>query len=575
MKIRDLVFDIIVEEVKNKKLFNAVIDKWSNEYPELKSDNEEIRQKALKNAEEVFLRHEQVKTNLSEKNPIVYGFLIRHDGTDPNLVKYTINDLKQIEKIKLKDLVTFLRELVNFETEIFSTTKNDKEKNEEELSKIFEDKGNNKTPEKIEASKQMWYDTSSAMINEDGFRVYKIMNQPQSIRMGYYYQYLHRKVYQKEKGNHIVNPPWCVTWRGSDVTEFPEDENGNRIPGSAPLFSHSNNLYYSYRKNHGFTFYFVIDENRGPEDRYHMSSLVATKTGFILTSMFNDGDNSMSWDQIVKIYPKLDGHRDKIQYRAPSEDEISSLSIVDIINENENDPQHEFARQSLDTKLQYITAGGSIKKVKSWMSMPNNLRQSYIESTGLDNVFTKFSTLELIEAVFKEGFYDKLDRRLKILGKSGVDYLVQEILKRKYETHYISKENREFSIFKSKDTGKFGIYVKKQLKWLVKNNIEYKDDYNIIEHRIYLDKEGEMHLVELYSKTNTTDDTSFVSVTKPSESTDYTSILTYNSFVNHVEGKLLTRKEDDTDPDEPEGGFTGGFDDNAIDVKEYKQVTSF
>jgi hypothetical protein len=46
MKIRDLVFDIIVEEVKNKKLFNSVINKWSNEYPELKSDNEEIKSKA-------------------------------------------------------------------------------------------------------------------------------------------------------------------------------------------------------------------------------------------------------------------------------------------------------------------------------------------------------------------------------------------------------------------------------------------------------------------------------------------------------------------------------------------------
>lgn len=572
MKIRDLVFDIIVEEVKNKKLFNSVINKWSNEYPELKSDNEEIKSKATQEVEKIFLRHEQIKSSFSEKNPIIYGFLIRHDGTDPNLVKYTINDLKQIEKIKLKDLVNLLRELGNFETDLFSDKKEDQEKNEEDLQRIFSENGKNKTPEKIELSKQMWFDNANAIVNEDGFRVYKILNQTHSIRMGYYYQYLHRKVYQKLKGGMIIRSPWCVTWRGQSVQEFPEDENGQRIPGSSPLFSHGENLYGYYRKEQGYTFYFIIDESKDTEDKYHLSSLVATKTGFILTSMYNDGDNSMTWDQILKIYPKLDGYKDKIQYRAPNSDEISSLSIVDLINENENDPQHEFARQSLDTKLQYITAGGSIKKVRSWMSMPNNLRQTYIENTGIDNAFTRFSTLELIEAVFKEGFFDKLDRRLKILGKSGVDYIIQEILKRKYETHYISKENKGFSVFKSKDTGKFGIYVKNNLKWLIKNNIEYKDDYSILEYRIYLDKQGEMHLVEFYSKTNTMDNTSFVTVTIPTVSSDHASIITYDSFMNNVDGKLLTRKEGEEDPDEPEGGFTGDFEPDAIDVKEYKPV---
>jgi hypothetical protein len=33
MRIQDLVFDLLVEEVKNKKLFNFLLDKWYGNNP--------------------------------------------------------------------------------------------------------------------------------------------------------------------------------------------------------------------------------------------------------------------------------------------------------------------------------------------------------------------------------------------------------------------------------------------------------------------------------------------------------------------------------------------------------------
>ena len=33
MRIQDLVFDVLVEEVKNKKLFNYLLEKWYGDNP--------------------------------------------------------------------------------------------------------------------------------------------------------------------------------------------------------------------------------------------------------------------------------------------------------------------------------------------------------------------------------------------------------------------------------------------------------------------------------------------------------------------------------------------------------------
>ena len=234
---------------------------------------------------------------------------------------------------------------------------------------------------------------------------------------------------------------------------------------------------------------------------------------YVLTSLRNDGDNSMGWDEIVRIYPKLSTYKDKIKYREPSEDEIESKSIIDIINENEGG-QHEFARQSPERKEAYIDGMGTLKKPKSWMSMSPSLRTKYIDVMTIADAYNRFNNLDFLNVVLNtEGFSAKLDRKLKILGRpEGIAYLVDYLMKHEYQVGRRSIDNSKISTYRSRVNKKFGLFDYSKGTWIKSGGVEYGPYYNKVKDTLYFDENRKGYIVELYSDSMEENDKSFYAV---------------------------------------------------------------
>lgn len=493
MKFKDLIYDIIVEEVKNKKLFDALMNKWRETFPKLTNEQGEY----------IYKRHDAIKGQIKPNNPAVITFLRRYDGNFGN-PKFELKDITDITKLNIKFLIEFLEEFGNFNLDIEDNENIDKENKEKEIASIFAREGKEPTNDKIEISKSFWYDTSNALINEDNFRIYEIMNQAQSIRMGYYYQQIHLKNYleRKNKGQY-TNAPWCVTWREKYKEYENRDENGKGI--GASLFEHGSNMYGTYRISHNRTFYFIIDESKDMFDKYYMSALQIDNVGnFKLTSLLNDGDFNKTWDEIVEIYPKLGQYRDLIKFRKMSQDEIETKSIIDVINENENSPNY-FARQSSRRKEEYIDALGTLKKPESWESMPSTLKDKYIDVMTSADAYQRFSNFEFLKSVLNTpGIFKKLEDKLRRLGLGkGIGYIVDNIMKTEYKRYRTSANNVNRVIYTDKGSeSKYGIFNNLKGYWDEYDGVQYTPEYRQGITDFIIDKNNNQYLLEEYQHNN-------------------------------------------------------------------------
>lgn len=446
-----------------KELLAKLTELWREDVPSLTDEQ----------ARKVFDKYRDVTTKLTDQNnPAVFSFLARNDGKNGSQ-KYTYDDLKN-GKVGLKQLLMFLKEYNNFKMDIEGTDINTSAY-DEKLNKIFDTQDQKPSEEKIEASKSLWYGEKNCVVNEDGFRVYTITNQKDSIRMGYYYMDV-LKHFITING-YSSKTPWCVASRGDAQTEY--STNGRQLINSMT------NMYVSYRTSNDYTFYFIIDEerlkfiNNDGLFKYGMSAL-AVKPGerYVLTSMFNDGESNVTWNEVLRIYPKIAEHREKFVYRNydPKESDASvKKTVLDTINEIDGS-RDSFWTQTPDEKELYVSMGGRLNKEKSWLSMNNNLREIYISSTQEHDANSKFSTEEFFNAIIRSGkvWADKLDRRLKILGKSGIAFISDNFMKINYDTARIGKKNSNIKLFKHKQTGKYGIYNISAGSWLNMDGITYE-----------------------------------------------------------------------------------------------------
>jgi hypothetical protein len=474
MKIGELVFDLLLEEVKQKNLFNALLKKWREESPQFNALDPE---KQLEVGEKIFVQHSRIKNSIGLNIPAVASFLARYDG-EHGSAKYDLNTLKDIQKLPLPKLVEFLTEWGKFylDVNLGGEDEVNQEEKEEELKIIFDKDGPKVSNDKLEASKALWYDENSTLVSKPNFRAYEIMNEEMSKRFGYYYQTMHKKAWMTHRGANdgvSVNNPWCVTWRGNSFSEYPTyDENGDGQ--GKPLFTHGGNLYGSYRRE-GRTFFFIIDENKSQDDRYYMGALQKIGANWRLTSMFNDGDTTMTWNRVVEIYPELDNERDLFNDRPLDNNELNQNSILNIVNENGG--PNDFTRQSPARKDQYVTLGGYITKPRSWSVMNADLRDKYINTIGTDNAFQKIRNEELLNAILETpGFKDSLIRRLKIINKD-LSYIVDNIMQQNYEVEYTGKKNKDIRIYRNKNNHRYGIFDILNNKWLIHDGIKYESNF--------------------------------------------------------------------------------------------------
>lgn len=466
INFKDTLFDILSEQKISKAVSNALLTKWGAQNPNI--THEEV--------EKLFNRFREIQNGLSPNKAQVISFLNRFDGQ---------HGYERFDPINLKDILKYSYKEIKFLIGEYTT--DNVEPNE--MDNVFNDKDPKSTPEKVEASKALWDSENFLIVNEEGLKVFNIPDQMTSINFGYYAESINRLQYEVT-GEH-TNSIWCVTWRNGRNTS---------------------NMWGSYRTQ-GRSFYFVMDTSRNPEtDKYFMGALQVDQnvgTGYRLTSVRNDGDNAMTWKNIVKIYPRLEQYKDLIVNKPYSADELKEKNVVGQISEVAG--PYQFKRVERPLKLAYINNHGVLKDPESWRSMDEQLRALYITTTREPEISNKFSNLGFVAEIKKVGSeFTLLNNRLKQLGKPGIGYLIDYFMAKEFKVSRISEDNENIRLYISIQTGKYGLYNTRINNWVDLNGISYFPSYNKLkEEDIIRISREESYGVEIFSKSNQPDDTSF------------------------------------------------------------------
>jgi hypothetical protein len=491
MKFKKVLEDMLSEEIKNKKLFEVMLKKWFGDTP-----TEDQRSEG----EIYFEGFEQIKTEnkLRENAPEVRAFLL-------NFPKFDVKLLGDLRYYTLPQVKYIVSEFVNINLG----------DEEDPTPEIF--RGNNlpATDERIQASKDLWFGSANLIIDKGTLRVYKIYTRKDSMSFGYYLKHLiDNKPYNELEYRNV----WCIT--------NPDEER---------------NMYGGYRDRR--TFYFVIDESKSPEKTknkqeyiYYLSALQSTKDGgskLRLTPIENNGsDPQVTPEEVYSIYPELKGELEKIVFKEFEDSELGKVTdILELVNEMQTN-KYEFAKVSKSLKKRYIDKNKTLKTERSWMTMNGALKQSYIDLTTKQNVFERFSSIELINIILSnKSETTSLDRRLKMVGLSGLKYLINKnILNEHWHDMRVSITNPNISLFKNKKTKKYGLWNKDESDWVSFNGITYSSIYSTDEtlSDSFFDENGDVSLVEIYTLNGVEDDTSFYCV--------------FPTNTNHANGYFMSSK---------------------------------
>ncbi len=476
MRFTDLLFQTLLEEVKNKALFTKLMSGWRQQKPNL-TDEE---------GEEIFNAFARIQNGLRPDLPQVYTFLTKFDGNHGH---------SKFDEKNLKNLPAYTYEQIRFLIDEYSDTVREREVD------AFSGRDTSATPERVEASKNLWFGGDNLIFQKDGLRVYDIKNEQMSIRYGYWYHVVYKNAKENAGQNQRINDVWCVTWR-PDMGKT--------------------NMWGSYRGTRSF--YYVIDESKSPTNKFYISAIqkdTSNRSGFKINSMFNDGDNDVTFDEIVNIYPQLAGEEKIFKVKPYSEEERTTNNVVGQINERPGS-QYEFRRVSKQLKKAYIDNGGSLTDPNSWKAMDTSLRNLYILFPQLNrnNVFSRFGNFSFINEIKRVGNeFRLLDNTLKQKGiDEGVGAIYDHINKNEFKVARISADNKSIRIYESKRNGKYGLYDISKFDWVNHNGVYYEPLFDEITTDIYVDSEGETYIVESFGKSGIEDDQSFYVVYNTDES---------------------------------------------------------
>jgi hypothetical protein len=538
MKFEDVFPVELNENNRNKQLINGLLDKWKSEVPDLDfSKVEDI----------VYNEFIPKKSGLSSKTAPVISFLSRYDGRH-GYSKFEPEWLPDITKYSYKQIISLLSEYKDDDFVIRD-------------DEVFAGKDRKSTPERLEASKNLWYSDNNTIINQDGFRVYFVPDQKDSMKFGYYQQYC---------AELFGGAQWCVTGRNSSDSR--------------------SNLWGSYRPQR--TFYFVIDESKLngktieelksdgvsyskiQDDinlRHYLGALqIVTddRRGYRITSFLNVGDVAMTWEEVVRIYPQLSEYKDTlnfVNYKADLEQE--DRSILNRITEQEDSP-FQFKRQDRKVKKAYLSnIGNTIHKPESWVSMDEGLRNIYILNTQRTDAVDKFQSFEFIKEVQKVGNQWKmLNDRLVQVELPGVSHLFDKALEREFKIGRYSIENKNIRLYKSKVSNKYGIFHGMYGSFLKHNGTVYEPNYELHDTAVWLDEEENSYIVETYTTGGDVNEKSFYCIFP----TTYEGEMANAHFLSNVAFQKLKER---LRPTEDESFSTlDKFDSQSdVDMKEIKR----
>jgi hypothetical protein len=351
----------------------------------------------------------------------------------------------------------------------------------------------------------------------------------------------------------------------------------------------NSNLWSNYRSRR-YTFYFAIDDSRNftlpseegeevptpkfEQSKYYLSAIIVLNSSaseFKIADLQNNNEYDISWEKLVQLFPALDGKRELFKWKEYKEEQelVNPSDIRNKINEDRNSP-YWFARMTKANKSAYIQNQGTLSDPDSWLSMDEDLRKLYIDTTSRNNLLDKFKSFAFVKTILSNsGNKKSLERRIGIIGfENGLNVVIDNIMRNGFEPYHTSLDNPNLKIYESKSDSRLGIFNTQTLSWLIKDGIEYDAFYTNIENLVYTDQNGNLYLVEVFSKSSVADDQSFYSVMNPGEDVEKCHIFTAKQWTN-VDGKILQRQDDTIQDDDFE--FQGNFTPDSADIKENKK----
>jgi len=524
MKINDILYNMILEEFSNKKILKMCMTKWYGENP----TNEQTFE-----ADDLLTKFYELKTNNKLKT------------NDADVITF-LNNFPDFDSSNISNALFYSLQQMKFIVGEFYELNGENDNNG--IPEVLRGSNLPKTPERIEASKSLWFgDNQYTIINEDGFRVYRIPDRKTSINFGYYEGSISQSSPYKEQP---YNMQWCTTKETSS------------------------NLYNSYRDRR--TFYFVIDESKNPEvepnvqiSQYYLSALqysTDSPTNFRITSILNRGsDPIFTEDEIYSIYPKLRGHMDKIKKVEydPKSELGDDANILDMINENGG--PYDFSKISWRLKKAYIDRRKPIRKEKSWLSMQDGLKTAYIDLTEKENIHERFD-YELFSTIKKDNKWLKsLEARIKKLnGEKGFVEFIYYFNKDTYDLIRVSRNSNNVVLYRTKQKpSKYGIWNSKNNDWQEVGGITYDDIYSDPTSEVFKSsKDDKRYFGQIFNTSGQPDNRSFVvlySSSQEDKAMGY--FMTYNKFLELKENERLYKEgQEDIDTDI----------ENYSDIKEWK-----
>lgn len=514
MNIKDIVRKHLTEAQMSRETEAFLLNKWRGSTPE--------------SVKIIYDWFESVKNGFPLDPDKVRGgllaFLGWFNGSSPKREKF---DLKNIRNIRAYSLEQIKRLWTEYKTEPFVIGDENVE-NKLSVDKVFYDtydtisdytiknyvtgnldtiseKDKNTLSDLLQKSKDLWFGTRYLVFEDEGFRVYEIPDQITSMAYGWFLYFVRYKY--DFRGNN-----WCTT------------------------YPNSNNLFISKRRDRSF--YFVIDESKKPDlVGYHGNPQHNESDPFFylgalqilnpeknthqykLTGIHNPGEPIFDTEGLLKIYPKLAPliQSDKLVYKPWDDSEAlkkerGGRNPVDLINEIEGD-EYEFAIRPANEKIEYINRpGATIQKSRSWRSMTDAMKKQYSFGTlTRENMFDKFSTSDLFKAM-TQGERKTLENKINILrpNEGGIKLIVNNIMQNDFYVNERLSLNKDYlSLYKSRTTGKFGIFNLNENNWVNHDGVTYDDEYKQISQSAYQTTDKKRFYVLIYSRSSQPDNTSF------------------------------------------------------------------
>jgi hypothetical protein len=502
-------------------------------------DNEPQTQQPVVKKQKPLSPVEKVKIKWLSENPHLNDFMM--DGiiesfngrknnlralVDPNSAP-TVRNMAEIYALKqrfpdfpaedvqkLKDIQTYTWEQIEFLMDRFNTT--------EAAAEVDFSIDGDTPDDRKRSALQKWDNSYNKLIDENNIVVYKIEGKDEAIALGR----LQHILVEKYGGSR-----WCVT--------LP--------PGSG-----GNNLYTGYRDRRSF--YFVLDKNKSEDDVNYISALQVVDMSknsyegpFVVTPRPNGDQMGKSWENVVAIWPALQGKENMFRIIPLSKKEQFDgvLDRIRFYPNPQNPPAaNDFAIQSRAVQEMYVDSPNRIiNDPRSFMTLSEDLQKKYVATTTLDNYKSKYKNLDeskpfgMLEALGSKNLRF-LDAMMKSqLGiKDGVLAVKASILRLNYTISYGDSQNDSIKMFISKIGQKYGIMDLDTIEWVKPlNYIRTKaetyftpEDRKLYVLQRYTNEDGSDYFYWLFPKENLT-------------SRD-------KSSSSHLKGKFLTKEEGDNIP---------------------------